>query len=59
MPYYRQIQQFRHLGLKGLTESTVDGWFKQAVGLLRPLYDVLVAEVMRSDYNQADETTTP
>ena len=59
MPYYRQIQQFRHLGLKGLTESTVDGWFKQTAGLLRPLYDVLVAEVMRSDYNQADETTTP
>ena len=28
MPYYRQIQQYRHLGLKGLTESTVDGWFK-------------------------------
>jgi transposase len=59
MPYYRQIQQYRHLGLKGLTESTVDGWFKQTAGLLRPLYDVLVAEVMRSDYNQADETTTP
>ena len=35
MPYYRQIQQFRHLGLKGLTESTVDGWFKKTVGLLR------------------------
>jgi transposase len=59
MPYYRQIQQFRHLGLKGLTESTVDGWFKQVASLLRPLYDVLAAEVMKSDYNQADETTTP
>ena len=59
MPYYRQIRQYRHLGLKGLTESTVDGWFKQAVDLLRPLYKVLAAEVMKSDYNQADETTTP
>ena len=59
MPYYRQIQQFRHLGLKGLSESTVDGWFKQTAKLLRPLYEVLAAEVMRSDYNQADETTTP
>ena len=59
MPYYRQIQQYRHLGLKGLTESTVDGWFKKTVGLLRPLYNVLLAEVMKSDYNQADETTTP
>ena len=59
VPYYRQIRQYRHLGLKGLMESTVDGWFKQTVGLLKPLYDVLAAEVMRSDYNQADETTTP
>ena len=59
MPYYRQIRQYRHLGLKGLTESTVDGWFKKTVGLLKPLYSVLMAEVMKSDYNQADETTTP
>ena len=41
MPYYRQIKQFSHPGMKGLTESTVDGWFKQATGLLRPLYEVL------------------
>ena len=59
MPYYRQIQQYRHLGLKGLTESTVDGWFKKTVELLKPLYYVLLAEVMKSNYNQADETTTP
>ena len=59
MPYYRQIQQYRHLGLKGLTESTVDGWFKQTVALLKPLYELLAQEVMKSDYNQADETTTP
>ena len=59
MPYYRQIKQFSHLGMKGLTESTVDGWFKQATGLLRPLYEVLKSEVMKADYVQADETTTP
>ena len=59
MPYYRQIKQYRHLGMKGLTESTVDGWFKQTMELLRPLYEVLKAEVMKSDYVQADETTTP
>lgn len=28
IPFYRQIQQYRHLGIKGLTESTLDGWFK-------------------------------
>ena len=59
MPYYRQIKQYSHLGMKGLTESTVDGWFKQTMLLLRPLYEVLKAEVMKSDYVQADETTTP
>ena len=59
MPYYRQIKQYSHLGMKGLTESTVDGWFKQAMELLKPLYDVLKSEVMKADYVQADETTTP
>ncbi len=59
MPYYRQIKQYSHLGMKGLTESTVDGWFKQTMPLLRPLYEVLKEEVMKADYVQADETTTP
>lgn len=59
MPYYRQIQQFRHLGMKGLSESTVDGWFKQTAGLLLPLYETLAGEVMKADYCQADETTEP
>ena len=59
MPYYRQIKQYSHLGMKGLTESTVDGWFKQTMELLKPLYEVLKSEVMKADYVQADETTTP
>ena len=59
MPYYRQIKQYSHLGMKGLTESTVDGWFKQTMQLLNPLYKVLKSEVMKADYVQADETTTP
>ena len=59
MPYYRQIKQYSHLGMKGLTESTVDGWFKQTMELLKPLYEVLKAEVMKAGYIQADETTTP
>lgn len=59
MPYYRQIKQYSHLGMKGLTESTVDGWFKQTMALLKPLYEVLKSEVMKADYVQADETTTP
>ena len=59
MPYYRQIKQYSHLGLKGLTESTVDGWFKQTMQLLKPIYELLKSEVMKADYVQADETTTP
>lgn len=59
MPFYRQIQQFAHLGLKGLKQTTLNDWFKGTVNLLRPLYEALKKEVMKSDYCQADETTTP
>ena len=59
VPFYRQIQQYRHLGMKGLTESTLDGWFKKTVELLKPLYEVLKREVFSCDYVQADETTVP
>ena len=59
MPFYRQIKQFTHLGMKGLKENTIDGWFKKTMELLKPLYLALVEEVMKADYCQADETTTP
>lgn len=59
MPFYRQISQFTHLGMKGLKENTITGWFKKTMELLRPLYRVLEGEVMKASYIQADETTTP
>lgn len=59
VPFYRQIQQYRHLGMKGLTENTLDGWFKKTAGLLQPLYEVLKREVFSCDYVQEDETTVP
>ena len=59
MPFYRQIKQFAHLGMPGLKEPTMTGWFRRTMELLRPLYDALVAEIMSYDYCQADETTTP
>ena len=59
VPFYRQIQQYRHLGMKGLTQSTLDGWFKKTVELLVPLYGELRREVFSCDYVQADETTVP
>ncbi|MBR5568099.1 MAG: IS66 family transposase [Bacteroidales bacterium] len=58
LPFYRQVQQLRHLGFKA-SESTIDGWFKPAVELLKPLYEVLKTEIMKSDYLQGDETTVP
>ena len=59
MPFYRQIKQFAHLGMKGLKENTMDGWFKKTMELLKPLYLALKEEVMKAGYCQADETTTP
>jgi len=58
LPFYRQVQQLRHLGFKA-SESTIDGWFKPAVELLKPLYEVLKSEIMKTDYLQGDETTVP
>lgn len=46
------------MGFKA-SESTIDGWFKPAVELLKPLYEVLKSEIMKSGYLQGDETTVP
>ena len=59
MPFYRQIKQMAHLGMRGLKEATLVGWHKRTMELLRPLYDLLVSEVFGSDYVQADESTVP
>ena len=58
IPFYRQIQSFRHLGLR-ISESTLNGWFKPACELLQPLYTELKSQVISSDYIQVDETTLP
>ena len=58
MPFYRQIKQLAHLGMGGVKEATVTGWFKRTVALQRPLYETLVGKILESDYCQADETTT-
>lgn len=59
MPFYRQIKQMAHMGMTGLKEATLVGWYKRTMELLKPLYDVLVAEVFRSHYVQTDESTVP
>ena len=59
MPFYRQIKQMAHLGMKGLKEAAMVGWHKRTMELLRPLYDLLASEVFHSDYVQTDESTVP
>ncbi|GHT71100.1 transposase [Bacteroidia bacterium] len=58
VPFYRQIQQFKHLGVN-LAESTLNGWFKPVCEILRPLYDKVKEIVIATDYLQVDETTLP
>lgn len=58
LPFYRQVKQLHHPGFRA-SESTIDGWFKPAVELLKPLYGVLRRETMKSDYIQGDEMTVP
>ena len=34
VPFYRQVREFRHLGVR-LSESTLSGWFKPVCELLK------------------------
>lgn len=56
VPFYRQVKEFRHLGIH-ISESTLSGWFKPVCDLLRPLYEELKRQVLQADYIQVDETT--
>lgn len=58
LPFYRQIQKYKELGVV-LNDATVGDWFAAVCTKLRPLYDALRAEIMRSDYIQVDESTIP
>lgn len=48
VPFYRQVREFHHLGLK-IPENTLHGWFKPACELLKPLYDELKKQVLTTD----------
>ncbi len=58
LPFYRQIQMFKQLGVT-IPASTLNDWFKETADLLRPLYYRLREEVLSSDYIQVDESTLP
>ena len=58
LPFYRQIQKFKELGVL-LSDATINDWFVAVCSKLRPLYDKLRAQIMSSEYIQVDESTLP
>lgn len=58
LPFYRQIQQFKDLGIK-LTSSTINDWFIGSCNLLKPLYDRIKHDILSTEYIQVDETVLP
>ena len=58
LPFYRQIQMFKRIGIS-LPPSTIEAWFHEVADLMRPAYYRLKELVLSSDYVQSDETTIP
>ena len=58
LPFYRQIQMFKQLGMS-IPPSTINDWFRETADLLRPLYYRLKEQVLSTNYIQVDETTIP
>jgi len=56
LPLYRQLQRFRRENIK-IAPSTIEGWVRQALERLEPLYDCLLEDTRAMGYLQADETT--
>lgn len=55
LPCHRQIQRYERLGMK-IPASTMSEWLRAACALIHPLFVVLMQEVLRQMYLQADET---
>lgn len=56
LPLYRQIEQFKRLGVE-IPSSTMSDWVALCCNLLDPLYEALKKKLLQSNYLQADETT--
>lgn len=53
LPFYRQIEMFKQQGIF-LAPATINGWFAEVAGLMRPSYYRLQELVLGSDYIQSD-----
>ena len=58
LPFYRQIQMYKRLGVE-LKQPTIEGWFHGVADLMRPMYYSLQEHMLRLDYLQSDESTVP
>src|SRR5690606_472950 len=55
LPLYRQKQRFARENIQ-IPSSTIDGWAKEALIKLHPLYDQLVFDTKAKGYLQVDES---
>jgi transposase len=56
LPYYRQIQMFKQIGVI-VKANTINGWIAKTCVLLEPLYQAFCKHQFSKSYLQADETT--
>jgi len=56
LPYYRQIQMFKRVGIQ-LKAKTINGWIAKVCVLLKVLYDAFCEHHFSQPYLQGDETT--
>lgn len=56
LPVYRQLEMFKRQKVE-MHYSTVSGWIKESMELVKPVYDLNCRQVLNSDYLNADETT--
>lgn len=55
LPLDRQRNQFKRIGMN-LADSTIGGWVKDSIELLKPLHDKNASLLLASGYIQNDET---
>lgn len=55
LPLYRQVQQFKRLGID-IPSSTIDGWVKKTAELIEPIAELLRQNVLNTGYLMVDET---
>lgn len=55
LPLYRQKQRFARENIQ-IPSSTIEGWTKQALEKLEPLYEQLIFDTKSKGYLQVDET---